>query len=113
MSEPDRHILVVALPGVDVIVQWIRADGSIEHEVTYRRPERRGTGGEMSDYTKAPFAQTPDGRTFEYRLVCSMLERRDIASAYWGEVTGEEFRRMTPAELRVVADVLERAKEGK
>jgi hypothetical protein len=59
------------------------------------------------DYTKAPYARDADGGTVEYRRVCSVLEVRDLSSHVWREVTGEMFRRMTPAELRVVADVLE------
>ena len=48
-----------------------------------------------------------DGQTFHYRLVNSRLERRKNSSATWCVVTGEDFLRMTPRELRFVADVLE------
>ena len=49
-----------------------------------------------------------DGCEHEYRLVTSRLERRTIFSSIWQEVCGGHFLRMTPAELRHVADVLER-----
>lgn len=55
----------------------------------------------MSDY-----ASSSDGKYYEYRLVCSHLERRERASKVWLFVEGVDFMRMTPAELRHVADVL-------
>lgn len=51
------------------------------------------------DYTKAPYANTADGRTYEYRRAASYLERRDLSSLYWNEVTGQDFRAMTPADV--------------
>lgn len=48
-----------------------------------------------------------NGSAFAYRRVNSMLERREAMSQRWDEVTGEDFRGMTPEELRHVADILE------
>lgn len=48
-----------------------------------------------------------DRNGWVYRRVNSMLERRGAMSEYWHEVTGDDFRRMTPEELRHVADILE------
>ena len=62
----------------------------------------------IDPYSRAPYATTPDGATFEYRLVNSRLERRALSSACWYAVTGEEFLCMGAAELRIVAAVLER-----
>jgi hypothetical protein len=60
---------------------------------------------------KQTAAVSPDGNTYEYRLVSSRLERRRIYSGIFHEVTGADFLRMTPHELRIVANVLEQAND--
>lgn len=57
-------------------------------------------------YTHA--ARDANGNEYEYRMVSATLERRKIFSRYWERVTGEDLLRMTPSELRTVANVLER-----
>ena len=49
-----------------------------------------------------------DGNLYEYRLVCSHLERRKSITSVWLFVEGSDFMRMTPNELRHVADILEK-----
>lgn len=51
-----------------------------------------------------------DRNGWVYRRVNSMLERRSVVFSeerHWCEVTGEDFRHMTPEILRHVADILE------
>jgi len=48
-----------------------------------------------------------DGAAYHYRFVCSRLERRTNFSSIWTKVCAGDFERMTPAELRYVADVME------
>lgn len=49
-----------------------------------------------------------DGQRWVYRRVASVLERRRWSSSVWVSVSAAEFLLMTPAELRHVADTLER-----
>ena len=53
------------------------------------------------------YVDDADGGAWEYRRVSSVLERRNITSRIWQQVMPGDFTRMTPAELRLVADVLE------
>ena len=48
-----------------------------------------------------------DGKDWCYRLTSSRLERREWGFSVWFEVKGVDMLRMTPRELRFVADVLE------
>ncbi len=57
--------------------------------------------------TVTHYVADADGEAYEYRQVNARLERRPSVSRFWQPVTGENFLRMTPAELRHIADVLE------
>lgn len=57
-----------------------------------------------------PYVHDVNGDIWEYRLVSSSrLERRNnTILSQWSHVDGHDFVCMTPAELRHVADVIER-----
>lgn len=55
------------------------------------------------------YCSDADGNAYEYRFVSSVLERRSLSSRYWTRVPGAVFETMTPSELRLVADCIERS----
>lgn len=48
-----------------------------------------------------------NGTTYEYRRTAAVLERRPIYSGIWSPVRAGHFETMLPAELRLVADLIE------
>lgn len=56
------------------------------------------------------YVEDANRQAWEYRMVCSVLQRRAFSSSVWLDVLGSDFLHMTPAELRHVADVLEAAR---
>ena len=63
----------------------------------------------MSLVEQIPSVEDANGKRWVYRRVSSVLERRSWSSAIWDAVQPSHFMFMTPAELRHVADVLEKA----
>lgn len=57
-------------------------------------------------------ARDARGHLYEYRLISSRLQRSNRSQFYrpddWYEVDGSDFLKMTPDELRAVADCIER-----
>ena len=65
----------------------------------------------MSEAVKF-YADDSEGVRFEYRFVCSRIERRRFPSAFWTFVHDGEWARMTPDELELIAGLIRRGSEG-
>ena len=57
-------------------------------------------------------AETEDGRGYEYRMVCSRIERRRVTDKEWSFIADQDWPCMTPEELRQIANLLTFARAG-
>lgn len=68
------------------------------------------------DYNDCYYMHYPatdfDGNGYEYRMVCSRLERRKTSEKRWAFVEDADWARMTSLELRQIANILEFAAAG-